>query len=452
MKLTANPHPPPTPTFSLPAGIKNLTVQNVTATAVELSWTCTDLGSTLVRFDVRMCRETDQITKVLEGHKLPYISLVKLHPDTLYTLSVRFVDTNGPQPFNAAISFKTLSACIENLQVKRVTATTADLSWTCPELGESLTQFELQMYLGENRQMAKVMKGSKKCFAGLVQLIPGKLYTISVRCVLAGGPGPHSAPISFKTLEAFIENLEVKNITATTVDLSWTCPDLGNNLVRFDVKVTSEDNDESAQVIEGGKKRSISLNQLQPDTNYTMSARYVITQGPGPFSAPVSFTTLKDGLKETFTSLHFEIWSYDNLKDTQMVRIMNKLALLDHAKYDCFVCCILSHGDDGVVYGSNGKAVDIKDLMAPFRTQSCPSLAGHTTVQTDSMRKKEKVQIPNDADFLLGYSTVSGHVAYRDRDYGSKRHLLEILTMVNDEVGKSDIFTKGEVYKQIPAP
>lgn len=49
---------------------------------------------------------------------------------------------------------------------------------------------------------------------------------------------------------------------------------------------------------------------------------------------------------------------------------------VDHTAFDCFVCCILTHGVLGHLYGSNGVLVSIKDLTGTFQTNRCTSLAG----------------------------------------------------------------------------
>jgi hypothetical protein len=50
-------------------------------------------------------------------------------------------------------------------------------------------------------------------------------------------------------------------------------------------------------------------------------------------------------------------------------------AVMDHSDNDCFACAILSHGEEGIVYGKNGK-IDIKKLLQPFKGNNCDSLAG----------------------------------------------------------------------------
>ena len=42
---------------------------------------------------------------------------------------------------------------------------------------------------------------------------------------------------------------------------------------------------------------------------------------------------------------------------------------------DCFVCTILTHGEEGVVYGTDDK-VEVKVLLEPFKGNNCRGLVG----------------------------------------------------------------------------
>lgn len=89
-----------------------------------------------------------------------------------------------------------------------------------------------------------------------------------------------------------------------------------------------------------------------------------------------SFYLLSDKLIQTFEKLGFIIIPKDNLTDKDMIREMKMMSLKDHSAYDCFVCCILTHGVLGSLYGINGITTPIRDLTGPMRAQSCPTLAG----------------------------------------------------------------------------
>ncbi|XP_046556040.1 caspase-8-like [Haliotis rubra] len=194
-------------------------------------------------------------------------------------------------------------------------------------------------------------------------------------------------------------------------------------------------------------------------------------------------------LLKTFTELYFDVRQYDNMKSTDMVRVLVNMALnVDHKEYDCFACCILSHGAQGHIYGTDGRLVSITDMTGPFKSVVCPSLAGKPKlffIQACQGREKQEGQeiqrdsaeveedgiprevIPNEADFLIGYATVPGFVSYRSRShgswyitklaemlnkYGTKYDILSVLLLVNNEVGRANAMMDGGRYKQSPAP
>lgn len=47
----------------------------------------------------------------------------------------------------------------------------------------------------------------------------------------------------------------------------------------------------------------------------------------------------------------------------------------DHSRCASFVCVMLSHGDEGVFFGTDG-SVELKTLTSLFRGDRCPSLVG----------------------------------------------------------------------------
>lgn len=109
------------------------------------------------------------------------------------------------------------------------------------------------------------------------------------------------------------------------------------------------------------------------------------------------------------------------------------------------MCCILSHGDKGIIYGCDGQEAPICELTSYFTGSNCPSLVGKPkiffiqacqgdnyqkgiAVETDSEQKdddlemdslRQKTYIPDEADFLLGMATVNNCVSYRNAMEGT---------------------------------
>ncbi|XP_068924873.1 caspase-8 isoform X2 [Petaurus breviceps papuanus] len=199
-----------------------------------------------------------------------------------------------------------------------------------------------------------------------------------------------------------------------------------------------------------------------------------------------------DALKNTFKELHFEIVHLQDRTAKQIHEDLRSFRDKSHEGRDCFVCCLLSHGDRGTIYGIDGQEVAIRDLTSYYRSSKCPSLAGKpkvffiqacqgkiiqsgVTLDTDSDQQREYLEldsllqsecIPDEADFLLGMATVENHISYRHPKEGTwyiqslcknlKEKcprgvaILDILTEVNSEVSKKiDPNNKG---KQMPQP
>uniref|UniRef100_A0A8C7AMJ8 Caspase-8 n=1 Tax=Neovison vison TaxID=452646 RepID=A0A8C7AMJ8_NEOVI len=199
----------------------------------------------------------------------------------------------------------------------------------------------------------------------------------------------------------------------------------------------------------------------------------------------------QDALRQTFSELHFEIVPFRDSTAKKICDVLKSYQSMDHTTRDCFICCILSHGDKGIIYGCDGQGVPICELTSYFTGSKCPSLAGKPKiffiqacqgdnyqkgipVETDSEQNEacyesdscQKRYIPDDADFLLGMATVNNCVSYRNPMEGTwyiqtlcqslrercprGEDILTILTEVNFEVSNKD--DRRNMGKQMPQP
>ncbi|MXQ79166.1 hypothetical protein E5288_WYG000208 [Bos mutus] len=209
-----------------------------------------------------------------------------------------------------------------------------------------------------------------------------------------------------------------------------------------------------------------------------------------------------NALDKTFRELHFEIVHYKDQTAKGICEVLESYQKKDHKNKDCFICCILTHGNKGIIYGSDGQEASIYELTSYFTGLKCPSLIGKpkiffiqacqgdkyqkgVAVETDSEQMEaylevdsspQKRYIPDEADFLLGMATVKNYVSYRNIWNGAwyiqslcqnlrercprwsqgsvtffrGEDILTILTKVNFEVSKLD--DKQRMAKQMPQP
>ncbi|XP_074545055.1 caspase-8-like [Halichoeres trimaculatus] len=151
---------------------------------------------------------------------------------------------------------------------------------------------------------------------------------------------------------------------------------------------------------------------------------------------------------------------------------------------DAFICCILSHGNNGFVTGIDDKPLSIKEIRRTFKATDQSALTGkpkvfliqacqgeeiHRPVLVKDVQADDDCQslyIPEEADFLVAMATVEDHPAYRHPISGTwyiqsvckqlweycprGENLLEILHRVNNEVSQKEGVHRNRDVKQMP--
>ncbi|XP_028263182.1 caspase-3a [Parambassis ranga] len=168
---------------------------------------------------------------------------------------------------------------------------------------------------------------------------------------------------------------------------------------------------------------------------------------------------------KVFTKLGYKVKVYNDQTVDQMKQVLTAVSKEDHSCSASFICVLLSHGDEGVFFGTDG-SVDLKLLTSLFRGDRCRSLVGkpklffiqacrgteldagiETGIETDS--GDDTTRIPVEADFLYAFSTAPGYYSWRNTQtgswfmqslcemiskYGKELDILHIMTRVNHKV------------------
>ncbi|XP_063069429.1 caspase-8 [Engraulis encrasicolus] len=199
-------------------------------------------------------------------------------------------------------------------------------------------------------------------------------------------------------------------------------------------------------------------------------------------------------LKDVFTWLKFDVAIKRDCSKQEMLKVLKDLSQRDHSAADCLVCCVLSHGLEGTVYGVDGLEVRVQQLTEPFAGNGCASLVGKpklffiqacqgtkeqqtVPIQSDGPvawstsvdaavpdQRSFAPSIPDGADFLLGMATIPEHASFRDTKDGTwfiqslcetlrtlvpkGIDLLSIMTEVNNDVSRKAY----DHRKQMPQP
>ncbi|KAJ8416540.1 hypothetical protein AAFF_G00358280 [Aldrovandia affinis] len=173
---------------------------------------------------------------------------------------------------------------------------------------------------------------------------------------------------------------------------------------------------------------------------------------------------------KTFGSLGYKLKIFNDLKVVEIEKELTKASEEDHSNSASFVCVLLSHGDEGVLFGTD-RAVELKKLTGLFRGDRCATLVGKpklffiqacrgselddgvietdSALETDSVADESPIRIPVEADFLYAYSTAPGYYSWRNTSngswfiqslchmfskYGKELEVMQIMTRVNNRV------------------
>nr|XP_021322313.1 caspase-2 isoform X3 [Danio rerio] len=83
----------------------------------------------------------------------------------------------------------------------------------------------------------------------------------------------------------------------------------------------------------------------------------------------------EETLRRLFTELDFKVSLHRDLTAEAMRRCLEQFAQQqEHAAYDCAVVCLLSHGVEGSVYGTDGQLLELDWVFEVFDNARCPLL------------------------------------------------------------------------------
>ncbi|MEE6460827.1 hypothetical protein FKM82_001116 [Ascaphus truei] len=169
-------------------------------------------------------------------------------------------------------------------------------------------------------------------------------------------------------------------------------------------------------------------------------------------------------LEKTFKAMGFQVQIENNKKCSEINDILEAAAKEDHSQRSCFVCLVMSHGNekeeihafdttfrvDWLIHffkGENCKSLLLKPKL--FFFQACRGDKKDSGVKVDSGSDDHIAKIPIEADFLYVYSTPPGYCSWRNAKNGSwfiqslcemlQQHwktleLMQILTRVNHKI------------------
>ena len=95
---------------------------------------------------------------------------------------------------------------------------------------------------------------------------------------------------------------------------------------------------------------------------------------PNPYKLQERKWSAKDveNLKKTLNYLEFQVVLCQDLTKGEIEQVLLEQALVDHCQSDCFLCVVMSHGNEDKIVASDNEEISFEDIMAPIK--QCKSL------------------------------------------------------------------------------
>ena len=150
-------------------------------------------------------------------------------------------------------------------------------------------------------------------------------------------------------------------------------------------------------------------------------------------------------MSRTLTNLGYKLLEnkvHENCTAYGIMEIIKRAANMDHTDYDSFICCLMSSGDSGYLYGTDDERVYLTEIQKQivecqslvgkpkiFFIQTCgqgiatryPGLpdAQKIPLDDDDHSDKNCAFVPKECDVFFGFATSPGTKACRFTDSGS---------------------------------
>ncbi|CAH2305990.1 caspase-8 [Pelobates cultripes] len=306
---------------------------------------------------------------------------------------------------------------------------------------------------------------------------------------------------NMKCLKTVFINGKRKDIVQKIEEFEKKCRDFSKNEIEAQI--------EKMSLEESEMKHTTKTSTSQQDTSQTDIGVYELKRNPHGkcliinnhnFKAARSlklkmedrFGSDKDteAIKSVFHSRNYTTEEHDNLTGKEILSVIERYAKENHNEKDSFVCFILSHGDAGIIYGTDGEPVLLNTILSHFDGKHCRSMIGKPkmffiqacqgsdiqrpvyTDDTDSSSTEYAYDhgaesLPDHSDFLTVFATVENYACLRNARNGSiyiqdlctalkdpkfyDIDLITILTHLNDIVSGKEFKVLNENVKQMPS-
>ena len=225
------------------------------------------------------------------------ITIENLQEYAEFQFKVRAYTSIGPGPYSSEITVTTQpsepSSAPTNLQALSLTSTQIQVTWDPPSAIDQngpITQYQIVL------SPSSTTYATSQTIHTINALHPYTRYSVQVRAENSVGAGPYTSSVTVTTRQAMPSapptHLTLISVTHNSANVSWRSPmddSLNGPLQSYTLNVTNTLT--STSFIETATTSHTLLDSLTPNTRYSLIVAAVNSQGTGPYTSELFFST-----------------------------------------------------------------------------------------------------------------------------------------------------------------
>ncbi|KAJ8354542.1 hypothetical protein SKAU_G00221090 [Synaphobranchus kaupii] len=261
---------------------------DVTESSVTLFWTQPSVQYSTYHITFKSQREGDEMITAKVGGRLTSFTQTGLAAGQKYKVSIRG-ERDGKMGPDSNTEFTTAPSGSVHLRSRAITDSSVTLFWTQPSVQYSTYHITFKSQREADEMITAKVGGRPTSFTQ-IGLVAGQKYKVSIRGERDGKMGPESTT-EFTTAGSLY--LRSRDITESTVTLSWTQPSVQYSTYHITFK-SQREGDEMIAAKVGGRLTSFTQTGLAAGQKYKVSIRGERDGKMGPESN-TEFTTAPSG-------------------------------------------------------------------------------------------------------------------------------------------------------------
>ncbi len=278
-----------------PPVISAVAVTGVTATSATVTWTTNENATNFVDYGLAAgppySSTAGTSSPLATSHSVTVTGLTEA---TVYHYRVRSADASANEATTADATFTTADATaplISAVATSNITATGARVTWTTNENSDSVVEYGTAVSYGANQSNASAVTAHQIDLTGLA---PNTLYHYRVKSKDPSNNQATSGDFTFTTAlpaAPVISNIQVTNITQTSVRVQWDTTTASNTTVNYGLTVAYGLNGSNGSLL---TSHIINLTGLTKGTTYHFRVRSTDAYSQESVSGDGTFATLAD--------------------------------------------------------------------------------------------------------------------------------------------------------------